>query len=132
MTPTRALIEAAEEAAQWLQYNSTPTGLIERFEAAIASAKAAEEGNVPGMGKDEALAKALALWGDKGTVHDATAHDSDCFQVGLTYKHGIWVIGWGRTWEQAFENALTKPNPLPPTVIEVREKEGLRGDSKQA
>ena len=130
MTPMRALIEAAEAYAKGINRDLPFSERLEQakeqwrtLQAAISSAKAAEEGVETGMCKDEALAKAQTLWGDQAAVHDATAHGSDCFQVGLAYKNGVWVIGWGRTWEEAFENAQTKPNPLPP--ISVREKESL-------
>jgi hypothetical protein len=69
------------------------------------------------LNEETALAKAQELWGSEGAVNNASAHGRDCFQVGLKHKKGIWVIGLGISWEEAFENALSHPKDLPVSLV---------------
>ena len=57
---------------------------------------------------DEALREAEYRWGEKGYVRDQ-ATEFNRFRVGWQDGGVFWVKGMGRTWEEAFEAADSRP-----------------------
>ena len=65
------------------------------------------------MTEKQALAKARKLWGKRAIVRTADHYDGGkCYFLGKLANNQIQLLGTGRSWEAAFENASTLKNLL--------------------